>query len=42
VCEHCGSALAPLSRGFISTLRERLARDARLNEGRPRFVRERR
>jgi hypothetical protein len=41
VCERCGSGLAPLSRRFVSALRERLARDARVNEGRPRFVRDR-
>jgi hypothetical protein len=41
VCERCGSALAPFSRRLAARLRLRLARDARRDAGRPRFVRER-
>jgi hypothetical protein len=45
-CRRCGTALGPIADGearyLARAVRERFARDARLNEGRPRFVRERR
>jgi ribosomal protein S27E len=43
-CRHCGTALAPMSGSDVRLLtvavRERFARDARLNAGRPRFIRD--
>jgi len=45
-CRHCGTTLNSVSRAELNALtgavRERFARDARLNAGRKRFVRERR
>jgi ribosomal protein S27E len=45
-CRHCGTTLTAVSRAQLNALtgavRERFARDARLNVGRPRFIRERR
>ena len=45
-CRHCGTTLSGMSHAELSALtgavRERFARDARLNAGRKRFVRERR
>ena len=44
VCGGCGSALAPSPDGVLpglaAAVRERFDRDARLDEDRPRFVRE--
>ena len=43
-CRHCGTALDPMSvnevRLLAGAVRERLARDARLNASRRRFVRD--
>ncbi|HKH17784.1 MAG TPA: hypothetical protein VKA57_09675 [Solirubrobacteraceae bacterium] len=43
-CRHCGQALAPMSvrrvRHLVGAIRERFERDARLDAGRPRFVRD--
>ena len=45
-CRHCGSKLSSLTGGearfLAGAVRERFARDARLNAGRKRFIRERR
>jgi len=45
-CRHCGTTLSPLegseARYLASAVRERFARDARLEPGRKRFVRDRR
>jgi hypothetical protein len=45
-CRRCDTALGPLPdrdvRYLTRAVRERFARDARLNAGRPRFLRERR
>ena len=42
-CRHCGTTLNPMAaddaRYLAGAVRERFARDARLNAGRPRFVR---
>jgi ribosomal protein L37AE/L43A len=43
-CRHCGAPLGSLAgndlRFLTGAVRERFARDARLNPGRPRFVRD--
>jgi hypothetical protein len=44
LCLHCGTALTPMPVGFarqlIRAVRERFARDAQLDAGQPRFVRD--
>ncbi len=43
-CRHCGTVLSPMAgselRLLTGAVRERFARDARLNAGRKRFVRD--
>jgi ribosomal protein L37AE/L43A len=43
-CRHCGAAVNPMSvnedRRLVGAVRERFARDARLNAGRRRFIRD--
>jgi hypothetical protein len=44
LCRHCATALTPMPAGsvrrLIGAVRERFERDARLDAGRPRFVRD--
>jgi hypothetical protein len=44
LCGHCASVLAPMPEGRVraltAALRKRFERDARLDAGRPRFVRD--